>query len=243
MRLTLKDRPLIDASGLSGQPPGVDWWLLDLQGWGDAPAPRAASDLIPDGHGGYAPSRFLMSPRTLAVKGAHVARSSSLARAEAEDWVASLDGEFPVIVEDAHGVREVVGFQSARPSYRLMGEDTTIWTVYVTAPDPIKYGPVVPFTGGFVENAGREAVLPWRIVTTGSATSILVVLDGHRIRWTGAASNVVIDTRSGTATATSGDVTVGLVEDDVPLLAPGRTSMTVTTDAASVVVEVRPGWR
>ena len=217
--------------------------LTGLEGWGDAPAPRAVSDPVPDGDGGYTPSRFLMAPRSMSLKGAHSAWSSSLARAEAEDWVASLDGVFPLMVEDSHGAREATVFQSARPSFRQWDEWTTAWTLFLTAPDPVKYGPVVGFTGGFVENAGRTPVLPWRIVTTGPATSILAVLGGHRVRWVGDDSDVVIDTRAGTAAAVSGDVTTGLVEDDVPLLLPGQTVLTVTTDAASWMVEVRPGWR
>lgn len=242
MRVTIKDRALIDASGASGRPADAVWWLIGIEGWYSAPAPRVQSDPVPDGDGTYMPERFLVGARTLAIKGAHIAETSSLARAESEDWVAALRGTFPVLVEDAHGLREAEVFQSAVPTYRQLGENTTTWTVFCTAPDPVKYGPVARFDGVVVENAGRADVLPWRILTTGRATSILVVLGGHRIRWIGDAENVVIDTRDGTAHAGAADVTVGLVEDSIPLLPPGQTSMHIATDAASCVVEVRPGW-
>lgn len=242
MRVTIADRALSDEFGAQLRPSA--WWLLEdgLDGWYSRPAPRATSDPIPDFSGGYWPSRFLTTSRTLAITGAHSAETSSLARAEAEDWVASLPDEFSVIVEDEAGIREVRAFQSAEPDWERLDRATSRFTIYCTAPDPVKYGPTVRFTGSSVENAGRTAVLPLRIVTTGPATSILVILGGHRIRWAGTATNVVIDTREGTATGASGDVTTGLVEDDIPLLPPGATPMTVTTDAASWRVEVRPGW-
>lgn len=243
-RLSIADR-VLDGSWKPGHPAfaRLVWRLHDITGWYERPPQRAESEPIPDGDGNYWPSQFLTGPRRFTVVGSHRSSTSSLARAEAEDWIASLDGEIPVVMDDEHGVRAVTAMIIGQPDYVRMDAQAARFTLPLEAPDPVKYGAVVPFSGGVVENAGGAAVLPWRIVTTGPATSILVVLDGHRIRWTGAASNVVIDTRAGTAIADSGDVTVGLVEDDVPLLAPGQTPMTITTDAASAVVEVRSGWR
>ncbi|WP_424936667.1 MULTISPECIES: hypothetical protein [Bacteria] len=222
------------------------WWLEDegLDGWYTPPAPRATSDPVPDGDGGYWPSRFLLSPRTVTIRGAHVAETSTLARAAAEDWLASLDGEFPVVVEDEHGAREITAFQSAAPTLKRLDDYAVAFSLIVTAPDPIKYGRRAAFSGDHVENAGGTPVLPWRIVTSGRATRINVSLAGHRIRWVGNSQSITIDLRTGTARDARGsDVTMGLIEDDVPLLPPGRSPLVIDSDAAHVAVEVRPGWR
>ncbi|MDR6868722.1 hypothetical protein J2Y69_003346 [Microbacterium resistens] len=245
MRVTIQGRALSDGRGfrLSRRD---EWWLADegLDGWYEPPTPRAESEPVPDGHGGYWPGRFLLSARTLTIRGLHASGTSSLARVEADDWLASLDGELSITVEDEHGVREVTGFMSAAPSIYQADSRTVAFTLFITAPDPIKYGAVAAFGSDYVDNAGRTAVLPWRITATGPVSHLLVTLGGHRIRWVGTTSGLTIDTRTGTATTSTGaDVTTGLVEDDIPLLAPGLTPMAISSDASSVRVEVRPGWR
>jgi hypothetical protein len=245
MRVTVDSKTLSDGRG-PRQPTTTEWWLLDegLDGWTNAPAPRATSDPVPDGDGGYWPARFLLAPRTLTIRGAHTSESSSLARAEAEDWLASLDGEISVVVEDEHGTREVTGFQSAIPTHRRIDDLASEFTLFITAPDPIKYGTPALFREGYVENTGRTPVLPWRIVANGNVTRLRVTIGGHVIRWTGLAGGIVIDCRTGTATEANGiDRTTGLVEDDIPYIPPGRMPLTIETDAEWAAVEVRPGWR
>lgn len=228
---------------LMASPAPVARRFHDITGWIEPPEAVVDVQAVPDGPGAYEPSTFHAGPRSVSADLSFASSDSSVTRAHADDWAGTLTGMIDVIMEDEHGVRAASAFMDRKPDPRRWNINGFRQVFYFLAPDPIKYGVPARFDGAVIENAGQTPVLPWRIVATGRATSILVVIGGKRTRWVGDSRDVTIDTRNGTATAGTGaDVTVGLVEDNIPLLAPGATPMLITTDADSCVVEVRPGW-
>lgn len=239
MRVTLDKQVL---HGGSDAPYWAEWFVLEdgLDGWYSAPAPQIQSETNPAGHGSFWPSEFYSAARVITLQFAHASTTSSLARAEAEDWVASLNGRIPFVVEDEHGVRSVEVHQSAEPDYHQYDVHTAAFTLFLTAPDPIKYGPPRSFTGDTVRNEGTTAVLPWAIKTRGATTHLTAVIGGHRIRWAGSApSGLEIDTRLGRTVKGTPGV---LAEDDIRPLAPGSHTLALTTDALEAWVELSPGW-
>lgn len=247
------------------------WFIPDRpDGWIGVPSPRAESQLLPGVQGGDTPRNFLFGPRTLAASLFVVGVNASLGRAAAEDWLGSLSGNFPFLLEDEHGPRELpLVYQSAEPNYRIVSTRVCEFTMFVTAPDPIKYGSPMrmPAGDGVVDNAGNIPVFPRNLtlhdaaIGIGTEIELELFVDGasRRVRWLNPlgvawdADTIVINLRSMTASGitlagAAVDLSTGIIEDDLSALPPGFTEYSLSTNAAEapsgrgLSMEVRPGW-
>lgn len=247
------------------------WFIPDRpDGWIGVPSPRAESRLLPGVQGGDTPRNFLYGPRTLAVPLFVVGVNASLGRSAAEDWLGSLSENFSFLLEDEHGARELPSvYQSAEPNYRIVSTRTCEFTMFITAPDPVKYGSPMrmPAGDGEIENAGNVAVFPRSIVLhdatidIGTEIELTLFVNGEtrRVRWgnpissSWSAETITINLRSMSASGitSSGnevDLSVGIIEDDLPRLRPGFTEYSLSTNAVldtpsrGMYLEVRPGW-
>lgn len=236
------DSQIIHAEAPGADP--VDVLRMLSPSWHGRPGMVVQSKPNPSGHGAYMPADFRVGPRRFEIE-ATIRRDSSIGIAGERDRINALGRNFPVVVHDAHGVREVRGFMFQAPEFVPQRHPSRQrYKLWVEAPDPIKYGPLALFTAGLAVNEGGEPVRAWRLCTTGATGFVQVSLGGHVTRWEGTASGgVIVDMRQGTARTVAGtDVTTGVVRYAPVYLPPGDTPMTITTDAASAWLEVRPGW-
>lgn len=253
--LTLVDGPdWLNSWPIRGEVWGLEKEGLD-DGWYSSAEPRIES--MPDRpgvDGTFWPEESLLTSRTVPIRGFHsvdghgLGSGSTLSVAQARDLIASFAGTaVRVIVEDAAGLREVTGYVSARPMVRRINERQTAFSIIVTCPDPLKYGPAVEYqrpsgTGVLeLENVGTGDVA----FTVSAATrirSLSVRHAGRTVSWAGDSVGLLLDLADGRPLAPNGSETGYLVSADDIRVPPGRHPVTITADAP-VTVTLRPGWK
>ena len=243
-----------DTIVLSGDKMSLDEWQLQsepLDGWYEAPDPRADATDIPQLDGAYWPAQLLTGARVLTVRGQAMWSRSSLEGGSARRRVAALSGvPLSVCVEDSMGPMWVEGFISRIvEGHAYTTEDRYTFALILTCPDPVRYGmPVSQVASGGVvtaENSGTAFTWPTFDVA-GSVTMFRATLGSTVLEWQGSsASNLHIDTRMGVGT--SGGVQVGrLTHDDLLRLPPtGMSQIQVATTPAgrTVTMTARSGWK
>jgi hypothetical protein len=223
-----------------------------LEGWYESATPRVDLSEISQQHGSYWPGLVLMNARILTIRGFHRAfrtESSTLAVARIRDQLAALVGEdLAITVEDAAGPRTVTGILTDQVATTHKNTITTLFSLIITCPDPIKYGPPVPrsASGGTVqvENLGSADTWP-TIDATGTLTNLRLALAGRVVEWQGSSTGLHLDMRDGLPMTPAGVEVGALVHDDLLVVPPGTSSIEVTTVPAGrpVTVTVRSGWK
>lgn len=248
--LVLVDGSPLNAWPIRGEVVGLE--KDGLEGWTESVVPRVDLSQIPQQNGSYWPGLVLMSSRILTIRGFHRAfrsGSSTLAVARFRDLLASLVGEeLEIEVEDAAGPRWVSGILTDQVAATHKNNITTMFSLIVTCPDPVKYGlPVAtPASGGVarVENLGTADVWPVFDVA-GSVTLVRATLGGRVLEWQGSSTGLHIDARDGVPLTPAGAEIGVLTHDDLFQVEPGVSDIQVTTTPAgrSVTVTVRSGWK
>jgi len=241
---------LVDGSWLNWRPSqGAVCGLLKdgLDGWHNGVAPEYESPSIPGDHGSYAPDTITLASRIVTVRGfyAELRHGSSVSASQFADRLAALVGESILLtVEDAAGPRSAEGFVSAIPVHERRTDGRFLFTLVITCPDPLKYGPRLdfPVTGPsvVVRNEGTGDVFP-RFEVTGEVTVLDVQVPGRRVRWQGNARDLVLDFKDGFPLS-YGAETGTLVWAQIFRLPPGETTLRVECDG-DVKVGVASGWK
>lgn len=244
--LTLVDGSWMNHRWLGGEILGLEKQGID--GWYDSLSPRDADpQAIPQQDGSYWPAMVNVAHRVVTVRGVHRG-SSSLHVARFRDILAALVGEaLEVRVDDASGARSAQGFVSAQIPATLTDARTTRFSLIVTCPDPLKYGPEVLFTGAggavTVENTGTGDVFP-RFDVAGPVSEFSASLGDSTVQWAGPSGvGLSLDMSDGLPLR-GGSVVGTLVQDDLIKIPPGVSTVSVSATAgASVQVAVKPGWK
>lgn len=197
----------------------------------------------PQQDGGYWPSRFTQTPRTITLD-CMIRGVSTVEAANARDRINALTCQSLLIdVEDVFGVRTAECYLAADPEplmrYRMQAFE---FALVLTCPDPRWYGPVRWF-----ETTSQSVRLPvanegtapsWPVIECdGPVTRLYVGYDDGLIEWAGAAESLRIDTRDMIASA--GRVTTDLAFE----IRPGTCRPLIRTDAKRTRIGVRPAWR
>lgn len=238
---------LSDARGLQSYWSPHEMFVLEdggLEGWFSPPSPRVEVQNVPQHDGAFWPARSLLGPRVLTITGVHSvsSKASSLAVAALRDRLAVLAQErLTIRVEDQAGAREVEGLVTSDVRVSPLGPSTTRFTLIISCPDPLKYGPVEVFPSGVVVNRGNAATWP-TLRVDGKVTRLVAQCGGQRLEWQGNATGLQIDSRFGIPT--SGGIEAGtLIDDGLFQIEPGSHTVTLTvTGGGKGVVEVRPAW-
>lgn len=225
------------------------WWLQasdPVEGWWPVPDPRVETAEVPQQDGDYFPALVNVSRRIVTVRGVRIGLSSSL---EVHDAMRRLNAlvkrTLTLSVEDGGGVLSSQCYMSSGAEMVMRhSEDVLEFSLILTCPDPVKYGPPVafPVSGGTVsvENTGTADVFPTFRVD-GAVSSLQVSLGGAVVSWRGSANGLTLDCRTGFPVDSSGRLVGTLIDDDLFKIPPGVSKLSVKSDG-NVSVEVRPGW-
>lgn len=234
----------------------VRWHLEEIEGWDGVPSPRAEAPEIPTGMGGFMPAQFLFGSRNLVIRGTAQAYSQ-IGTGRIRSWLTkgSALGAFVLEVEDENGTRQVTGYQGAKPAVRNLSTTIIEFAIYVTCPDPVKYGGLLrAFDSDLVDmsyitNVGDAPVVPLRLRAQGPGTFIFATINEHTVQWRSPGRvpvpDLVINMRSGASYTAGGtvDQTVDLVQDDIVPLPPNSSvPLVLQHDFENAWVEYRPGW-
>lgn len=243
---------LINRSVQLDLPPEVDVFYLRPDGLGEEwyapPASRVDWEDNPSDHGAFWPDEWLLGARTFPIRGALWTRNSSLGQAKARRQIAQLHNRpLSILVEDEGGERWVTGASTQRPIVTRPSIYRVEFTMFITCPDPLKYGREARYaaTAGqplVVENGGDADTWPV-IYATGATTVCAVEYGGRMVAWHGSAPNGFrLDPADGLAIDPSGAVVGRLAEDDVFKVPPGRHALTVSSDGP-LSIGVRSAWQ
>lgn len=218
-----------------------------LEGWFSSPQPRVELIEVPQMTGTFWPTHVPLAARVLTIRGVHAVRGggSSFAVAQFRDCLAALVGcRLVVRVEDSSGIREVEGVLSDSVDVEVdRGSDKTRFTLIISCPDPIKYGPVETFAGSSIVavNRGNHPVWP-KFKVAGKCTRLIIDSPTRYVEWSGNATDLVLDTRYGIPT--SNGIEAGtLLADELFSLDPGDTPIgMIVSGGGKPSLEVRPGW-
>lgn len=238
-RVVIDGLELVNRSVQLDLPPELDVFYLQPDGlseeWYAPPASRASFEENPSDHGAFWPDEWLLSARTFAIRGGLWTRNSMLGQAEARRQLAKLHNRpLRVLVEDEAGPRWVRGASVQRPVITRPSIYRVEFTIFVTCPDPLKYGREVRFlatTGDTaVENVGD--VPTWPVLHAAPGTTVCSVAFGDRmIAWAGEAPNgFTLDPRNALAIDPSGSVVGTVIVDDVFRIPPGRHLVQASSD-------------
>lgn len=225
------------------------WWLQKdaLNGWWGTPDIRVETSDIPQQDGQYWPALINTAHRTLTIRGMCTLASSTLNIHEAMARVNALVAKpLTVTVEDGGGALTTQGFiSSGTGAVMHHSEELLQFSLILTCPDPLKYGPPVlfPVSGGVarVENLGTADVHV-RFVVSGNVSSLTATLGDAEIAWQGpAGAGLSLDT-SDLLPLREGALVGTLTRDDIFKVPPGVSDIAVVSDGV-VSVEVRSGWR
>lgn len=245
MRVTLSSAS--DTLVLSGRRLGArgDGWVEEqgIDGWFGTPAVRQEPSEAPGIDGSLMPSRLTTAHRVVTVR-AHLKDLSEVGIARMCDRLAAMACErLTLTVDGPDGPRSCACYLSDGPEPAVSPRDGRASVALVlTCPDPLKYGPEVPFraVGGAcdVENPGNAPVLP-RVEADGPVTSLALSLGGREVRWSGSGgSGLRLDFAD--MAPSFGRVSV----DDAFRVPPGASTVLVSSAGATAVrVYVRGGWR
>lgn len=242
---------LVNRSVQLDTPPESDVFYLQPDGLGDEwyapPASRVDWEENPSDHGAFWPDEWFMSARTFPIRGALWTRSSSLGQARARRMLARLHNRpLSVMVEDEGGTVWVTGASTQRPIITRPSIYRVEFTMFITCPDPIKYGREAryPVTGGplVVENPGDAPTWPV-FYATGPTTVCTIELGDRMVAWHGnAPDGFRLDPRDGLAIDPHGAVVGRLAVDDVFKVPPGTHTLAAASDGP-LSVGVRAGWQ
>ena len=245
---------LVGSAALNSPSIRGDYCVLEempkgLEGWFE-PADLQSVDVsaLPQQHGTFWPESLWQSSRKLTIRGWHYAspsESSSVSAAEFRDKLAALVGTVgTVTVEDSSGVRTVTGYFPVNPVITHTDTFLTDFSLIMTCPDPLKYGPPAQYSGTgpiVVENSGTGDV-PFTVSASQRVTTLTVSCGGRTLEWTGNSLGLVLDTADGRPLSPSG-VEVGyLVQADPVRIPPGSQTVQVTANVP-VTLTVRSGWK
>lgn len=241
---------LVNRSVQLDAPPELDLFYLRPDGLGDEwyspAASRADFEENPSDNGAFWPDEWLLSARTFPIRGALWTRNSSLGQAKARRQLAALHNRpLTILVEDEGGERWVTGASTQRPIITRPDIWRVEFTLFVTCPDPLKYGREAryPVSGGgvTVENGGDSPTWPI-IYATGPTTVCSVELGGRMVAWHGNAPNGFrLDPADGLAIDPSGAVVGRLAVDDVFRVPPGSHRLAASSDGP-LAIGVRSAW-
>lgn len=247
---------LIDGSGNNAWSVDGALCVLDpepdgLEGWREAPSPKFDSaPEISDQDGAFWPERVFLRSRILTIRGSYSAGwlpgSSELASARFRDRLAALTGvPLTITVADQSGPRTVTGFIGAQGVSTREDDLTTLFSIVVTCPDPLKYGPAANYPAGSglltVENVGTGNVAPI-ITALGHVTTVRVALGQDVVEWHGDSQGLVLDIAEGVPRNLAGEETGVMVWADPLRVPPGVHEITATSDA-ELTLTVRSGWK
>jgi hypothetical protein len=252
MRVTIEspdDTIVLEDTHFWSSRPG--WWLQEdpLDGWWGTPDVRVETADIPQQDGQYWPAIVNVAHRVLTIRGMRTLSSSTMDIHEARARVNALVAKaLTVTVEDGGGALTTKGYISAGTGAVMHhSEGLLTFSLVLTCPDPAKYGQPVrfPVSGGvaMVENQGTADV--WcRFIATGSISTLTATLGDATVKWHGpAGEGLTLDTYDALPMR-DGELVGTLIEDDLFKIPPGVSDVAVSATAgASVVVEVRSGWR
>lgn len=215
-----------------------------LDGWYSTPGAKNETIGNPFADGSFTPSALYQNERTLTVKGLCFPLSS-VEEGQLIDRLNNLVCKpLTIMVHDSSGMRFVHGFVSDSTSITVRSRsDMFTFSVIVTCPDPLKYGPEQSYTSDSdevtVDNPGVIPVYP-KFLVSGSPSSFTVSNEYGSVSWSGSgASQVSLDLSD--MIPSSGSVGVAS-----PFKIPVGVSMIhVSTVPASCQVSVsfNPAWR
>lgn len=110
-----------------------------LEGWWEAPAPRADSVDRPQADGAFAPAALLVKARTLTVVLHHDTSTPRLEREARENIAVLSRGWIRVAVEEEGRTSYVVGYVSEQMKITHRSGTRATWSLVLTCPDPLKY--------------------------------------------------------------------------------------------------------
>lgn len=233
-----------DMCVLSPEPEGLEGWRESAPVKFDDPGEMPLQD------GAFWPEQTFLERRVLTIRGIHMAEwlpgSSELAAARFRDQLAALTGvAVEVQVHDQAGPRTVQGYFSAPPGVYALDDLNTEFTLFVTCPDPLKYGSAIQYSAGggvlTVENAGTGEV-PFVAATTDQVTNLSISMGGARVEWQGNSAGLLLDLADGVPRDNAGNEVGVLVWADLLRVPPGQHELQVESDAV-VTLTVRPGWK
>lgn len=126
-----------------------------LEGWWEAPAPRADSVDRPQADGAFAPAALLVKARTLTVVLHHDTSTPRLERETRENIAALSRGWIRVVVEEEGRTSYVVGYVSEQMKITHRSGTRATWSLVLTCPDPLKYE-------GEGDTPGDDSLASWR---------------------------------------------------------------------------------
>lgn len=236
---------------------GSDGWFLNADDgldadWFGSAGPKALPDTsVPNADGAFWPSSISLKHRVFPIRGFFLAASSTLQAHVARDRVNALAAQaLEICIEDGAGPRWVTGYLTdTTGTVTRFTEDQIDFTLLVTCPDPLKYGEWVEFqvAGGAATvemNGSSTAATQPLIITTGVTRNLLVVdYRGRTFEWAGMTNGLTVDMSEGIPLDGSGQQVGRLLDAGRIEVPPGRSVMTVQTDAPSATVQARPGWK
>lgn len=123
----------------------TDGWALaeatssNMEGWWEAPRPRAEAIDRPGASGAFAPAQLLTGPRVLTIN-AHHAASSEEDELRARSLISSITRQWvQIIVTEAGRTTHVRAFLSAQAKIEHWEDEGSTWSMIFTCPDPLKY--------------------------------------------------------------------------------------------------------
>lgn len=244
---------------LGGALPG-EWpqrfgtWGLErdgLEGWYDSVDSREGDLVaIPDSNGSYWPEALYSESRVITVRGFFSALGSDgsdVTVGTARDLVASFHkAPVRITVSDEIGDRYCIGYVAASIQVTRVSDVAFKFSMVVSCPDPIKYGPesTVEVSGGGValevDNSGRAAVSPI-IRSAGPITSLRVENATGLFIWSGPASTLSVDLREGVPRDEEGQEVGTVIFGEAILLPPGKSEVSVVANQATTF-SMRAGW-
>lgn len=230
---------------------GHDTWRADtpllirkdgIKGLYGTPQARESALDRPQQDGAYWPSRITQGARTISID-CYARGLSSIEVMRLVDRINALFGRpLVIIVEDAHGTRELTGYLAADPEPLMTVRQSGFsFGLVITCPDPYKYGALVWYDtdGAWCAVSNPGTVASWPLIEcAGPLTRLRVALDDGEIDWVGSSSKgFTLDTR--TMLVDEGRVSL---DRSFPIR-PGASRLRVESDSPRVRVGVRPAWR
>lgn len=129
---------------LNAKEPTQGWALAEatnsnMEGWWEAPRPRAAAIDRPQASGAFAPADLLTGPRVLTIN-AHHAADSDEDELQARTLISSITRQWVrIIVTEAGRTSHVRAFLSAQAKMEHWDDEGATWSMIFTCPDPLKY--------------------------------------------------------------------------------------------------------